>query len=286
MDQANSYMRKGNVLVYHHSQKIHSRLIALLTKSEYSHAALLYDDREIIDLNLDDKGIIVYPFSLDEKDPHEGVSQVRVFEHTNMLNPDQVISATKKYLDANFSFNSFGLVLLAGLLVYRYLPIFPDSLFYILKQACYVLDDIIENWKKNPTKSMVCSQFAYQCFWDASLKLDIDGILKKDGFTDRGICLFDGLLSLEESDDGIPKHSTIDEGLENLYTILASSETNKAISKLPKGAKDIVSEFDKRVRMLTKITAMPMETFFITPADIANAKNLKRKKEDWTKIYW
>lgn len=273
-------LKPGDVVVFEAEGAI-GNAIALLTGSAVSHAALAYNENEMIEMVLE--GI--------KKEPINKYGERKVFQrrHKTVTDVTPVLNAANFYLEKNPDYNLAGLLLLGGLIVLGKIPYNPKIkkiVDKILKILCWHLNKII-NEKKHGKENyvMTCSQFVYQCFFDAGDEYRIiikDGVLQSTPADNGTICLAkllenhpnNVMCDLEEYNIG-----SINEA--ELADELCSALENK--TEIPvamldvelTGTLSIAKRFLELAEILAQRIGIPLPSLFVTPADLyKNAENL------------
>lgn len=269
-------------------------IIGYLTNSRVSHAGMIVPaqtgdggiDKRIIDAG--DKGIRTYPFYDCPCDAQEA-NTLYILRHPQHHSIHPVIKKAQGYLDAKMGYNMPALFLLAGLLVYRKIPMAKESYPYIgavLRLACKTIDRWIQ--KGDPERAMVCSQFVYHCYHSCGEKFAItitNGVLQAHNQA-AGTRLADlcnpfhpengkDLLEPLPEMDNMELDEAFFTGMQR--TLMAAAQPNADALPLdpPSAFVKRVSEFDKKAQALAAQLQMPLDALFITPADLLlNAENL------------
>lgn len=161
-------LKKGDILVFKAAQgNFVDQCIARLTNSKVSHAAMVYSDDSLIEMNAN--GVGVYGMEVKEG------NSVYVLRMLSEPNPELLIKSANAYLDAKAIYNFPSLVILAGLLVYRNMrnDIFDIS-GKIIKAACYELDQWLLQAAHSTVPALICSQLVYQIYYNCGSDYQID----------------------------------------------------------------------------------------------------------------
>jgi len=272
-------------------------LIAFMTDSDVFHAALVYGSMTTAELGFE--GIFTTEISTDGSRPAYHM------RHKTQEDMTKVIDAAKVYLDKHIPYDHQSLVFIAGLIIYhKYFktPKYKAIVDTILGIACWSLDkylnDIIHG--KN-SDAMMCSQFVYQCFYDAggNYRLNItNGVVF--GKRQTGETRLVDLLNEAKSSEPLPEYHIPDTEIgeideESLAQSLldalkesasSDSETSTDGNGAEQSMKQILSKADKFLNLLEKIletigSKMPLPSLFVTPADLlCHTENLKEVKAE------
>lgn len=171
-----SDLRPGDVLLFDTEPGVViDDLIVLMTGSNVTHAAL-YSDIPGVLADAYPPTIALHAISYDPKGRIIHVR--RRGDGTWPMQP--VTDAAKAYVDAQEPYDMPGLVMLGLLLLYKHThslsTVSQDLVFAILKRVAQRLDELVAKGKH----PMVCSEYVFQCFTDASAKdpryaLEIEG---------------------------------------------------------------------------------------------------------------
>lgn len=171
--------QKGDILVFKAGDHWLSKSIALLTNSDVSHAAMIYEDSQVVEMEL--PGIQLSTVTIK---PGEGAYLMRLDPE---MEGQPLIDAAKVYLDAKTRYDIPALVILGGLLIYRKVRVTPQFVLVadlILRAACRALDQLIQTViLHHPDQAMVCSQLVYQIYHDCGK----DYHIRLEGGTFQGV---------------------------------------------------------------------------------------------------
>lgn len=286
-------LKCGDILVFKAGDNWLSKTIAWLTDSDVSHAAMMLDDRRMVEMSAD--GICAH-----DVEALEGDSAILL-----RLCPERdsapLADAAQKYIDCKTRYDFPALVYLAGLIIYH--RIRPTGKFVavtdlILRGACVALDRLIQSVVlKNPDKAMVCSQLVYQVYEDCGkdyhigiegglLQADVDskelaGSVRLVDFIGSAQNL-DMAFEAEMMDGEAPDEASIPD-VEELAKELYLALTEQTEDSLDFAAADLGSLPSWAKRMLEKLeeflekskSNLPIDALFISPADLAyKATNL------------
>lgn len=283
-------LKPGDILVFKAGDNWLSKAIAWLTDSDVSHAAMMLDDKRMVEMAA--SGIYA-----GEVKALEGDDAV-LLRLKPERNPAPLTEAAQRYIDCKTRYDFPALVYLAGLIIYH--RIRPTEKYVvitdlILREACVVLDKLIQSVVlKNPDKAMVCSQLVYQVYEDCGreYRINIEGGLLQSvrdveyDNSDGCVCLAELAAAAPEldvlSDDATLDRETMDgsqipdveELAKELYLALTEQEAEDGtdvdiavLGSLPSWAKrtlDKLEEFLEKSR-----SNLPIDALFISPADIA-----------------
>lgn len=285
-------LKTGDILVFKAGDDWIGKSIAWITKSDVSHAAMVYGEDEIVEMGLN--GISVSKISY-----HQGNS-AHVMRMTSECNPQPLLDAAKVYVDAETRYDFPALVILAGLLIYN--EIHPTQKYVnisdmIIRYACKELDKLIQKLiLKNPDKALVCSQLVYQvyhdCGGDYRIHFDKGTFQSNDSMpndNDEGTRLIDLVMTESANIDmSLPNEELLpeiepEELAEQLYqamvepieqTELYSNELDTmdtgSLSQSVTRFLDLVEQFLEKSK-----SDIDIDGLFVTPADLSyHARNL------------
>lgn len=153
---------KGDVIIFKAEDEWLSKAIAWLTDSDVSHAAMVYSDTSIVEAGAG--GIVISNTRIAAGDA------AYVMRLTGAPDSAPLIRSADNYLNARVRYDFPELFLLAGLLLYKKLPLSSRLLPIcgrIFAVVAYELDEFIKHRSKHPdVPAMVCSQLVYQIFYD------------------------------------------------------------------------------------------------------------------------
>lgn len=294
-------MKKGDIIIFKAEDCWFSKAIAILSHSDVCHAAMAYTEDSITE-NLAD-GVQVNRVLVSEGD------DVYVLRLASEPDAGPLLCCADDYLQNKNKYDFPGLVLLGGLLIYRYILPTPKILKIadrIIDAACLKLDLMIQNALHYKGRAMVCSQYIYQIFNDCGdeykIKI-IGGCLWNDADSASGennsynIRLFDYLSNNQNGCNCTSSFSDyLKEGeeetlCEELCVAFSEAEKNeqqgncdkelegdkvqKQIAFVAQRAEGFCSRFKHFLELIN--CDMPMDAMFVTPGDILNhSTNLKR----------
>lgn len=281
----------GDIIIFKAEDDWLSKAIALLSDSDVSHAAMVYSEDSIVEVG-------AYGIGVNKTEIADG-DAVYVMRMQGEPDSAPLIQSADHYLSTGVRYDFSGLILLAGLLVYKKLPNASGVLSVsqrILSAAVSKLDQYINQLgKKSGAPAMVCSQLVYQIYKDCGKKYQIliengtfsckNGI---DGDTD-GITLAN--LDLKYSSDlTTPFFNTNTDGepedeealARELYEVLSEvknapsfefimDQENVLSNNLLRNTVQHARHFLSRLEHFLKkahIKTSP-EALFVTPADLA-----------------
>ena len=284
-------IKLGDIIVFDGTNDWLSKTICLMTNSTVSHAAMIYSNHEIVEM--EHKGILVSPFRISKG------SKAHLLRLTKEQPTEPIILAARKYVEEGIKYDFPALVLLAGLIIYRNVlptPRFQKITDLVLTGACFILDQFLNSLlhKEKPVKTMICSQLVYQIYLDCGkeYKIQIKDILGNHNFKQYKETI--KLVDLAKGQNGMNMHSVsfkensffdkiVDEQLLIKELCLALTEWQE-LDEIISGV-DIESTLQKVstfIGLLEKILAemqldIPVPALFITPADLyERAFNLRK----------
>lgn len=286
MDNLFNSICPGDILIFKAGDDWIGKSIAWLTRSDVSHAAMMYGSDTIVEMGL--SGIMVNKIA---ENPEGKLAHI--LRLAPEMDSQPLLDAASVYVNSQVKYDLPSLVLLAGLLIYRQirptpkLKIITDT---ILRLACVEIDKLIMLLRKDKKHTMVCSQLVYQCYQDCPKDYHIriqDGDLQAshdaiqaDSQTIRLIDQLDrmecnNLVNFTQSD--LPK-LTPDEAAKELYlALLDEKETHEIENELTSASSmDDILQIAKQ--LLLKLEAfleeygldLPVQALFITPGDLLN----------------
>lgn len=293
-------LTKGDIIIFKAEDSWFSKAIAVLTHSDVCHAAMVYSEDSLVEVGAN--GVVISRVDIQEGD---GVYVLRLASQPDAA---PLIRSADTYLAAKTRYDFPGLVLLAGVLIYRYItpsPLLLKTAGHILDAACLALDNMLQRALKYPGRAVVCSQLVYQIFYDCG---DAYRIQVSDG------CLWDSLpegrpgsvrlfdqLCLSSDDtfepEALPEQEQETPDTEalakELYLALSKNDSSPAapscdsrrqcqentaadLSCVVKKAECFLSRLKNFLKLIGSDT--PMDSLFVTPADILyHSSNLKRE---------
>lgn len=276
----NNILKPGDILVFKAGNDPIGKSIAWITKSEVSHAAMVYQEDRIVEMGMN--GIAVSKVTAV---PGNSVYLLR-------RQPDVVrqplIDRADIYINAKTRYDFPALVILAGLLIYR--EIRPTSELVtitdlIIRSACKKLDQLIQSLiLKKHDKPMVCSQLVYQIYHDCGKDYRIklkDGMLQKSDSI-RLIDMFDDIPETPLTQAILADQILEDDDVlaQQLYEIMSKQQTDTEVLELADFAQllhrgkeflKLLEEFLKKAK-----SDIPVDALFVTPSDLlSHAKNLE-----------
>lgn len=293
-------IKQGDVFIFEAGNDWVGKSIAFLTKSNVSHAAMVYRDNAIVEMGA--SGINVNPFRVDSSG-----SKVYHLRLQPEHDPSPLLKAADQYIQSEIKYDFSSLVLLAGLLIYRDVrptPRWQKITDMIIGQACVALDKLLNRIiHKSNEKVMMCSQLVYQCYADCGKDYHIklkNGLLETNEANvssdfqsisnDGTICIFDLLDNnmdrvANESNSlaAVPEEMDVEQLAKELYESL--EEASEVENDLLLTANDMVAipakarEFLNLLERILEKAAIdiPVASLFVTPADLLeHAENLEQ----------
>lgn len=297
-------LTKGDIIVFKAEDDWLSKVIAKLTQSDVSHAAMAYSEDSIVEVGA--SGIGVHKVEITDGD------NVYVMRLVSEPDPAPLIASADAYLDAKVRYDFPGLFLLAGAIIYCHIAPTTDVLHIsnkILTTCTFMLDEFIQHALLHHTdQAMVCSELVYRIFYDCGGEYQIqivDGCIWKnqgtenmDGFirlsdylstenlTTKD-CTNDSALSKEDYTSSFPTQEETESLAEKLYSALCQAEIqlpnkqdiNKESAALTLSPTiSIAEKFISKLKYFLELVKcdLPVEAMFITPGDLVyHAQNLK-----------
>lgn len=281
-------LQSGDILVFKAGNDWIGKSIAWLTKSDVSHAAMVYQQDKIVEMV--SSGISVSNVIIE---PGDTTYLMRLEPDAD---PQPLLQAADAYINAKTRYDFPALVILAGLLIYREIrptPKLATAVDLILRAACKALDKLVQSLiLHNPDKAMVCSQLVYQIYRDCGKKYEITlegGALQAD----EGETIADGSIRLIDMLGQAPKDILLMpvpeiEGEENTdvlaHQLYEALEDQDGTNEVGAEADDIALLLHPTGRFLELLEGflrksksdIPIDALFITPSDLLyHAKNLR-----------
>lgn len=286
------------------SNSLISRTIAALTNSSVSHAAIYTDKGTIIEMG---------PGGISEnKIATEAVGQTTyIMRLADEPSGAPVVKAARRYKNEKIDYDYPSLLLICGLIVYREMK--PNAKWksaskLLLRQACVILDKLLNRMMKKSKHAMMCSQLAYQCYLDAgkNYRIHLKESLLEANNSDTGFKMIDALEETAELELA---------GSEDLLTSETSVPLNQLLQDLMESQDDFVfsdneqwvpntehlalsdnaldqsliyygKEFLRKLSEFLDKTGIdiPLESLFVTPGDLlSHTSNLQQVAEVKTK---
>lgn len=292
-------LTQGDIIIFKAQDSWFSRAIALLSRSDVCHAAMVYSKDSIVEVLAN--GIQVNKVSLSKGD------DIYVLRLSDEPDYAPLIRSADAYLQAGTRYDFPGLLILAGLLIYRYIVPTYEVLKianHIFDAACLELDKMIQHALHYESRAMVCSQLIYQIFYDCGepYKIKLPGSCLWSGSTDNSLPGFVRLAEYLSPDNDTltdcpsplvtPKSSLMPLPEAFLYKELCTALTNADAFSFcnKKPSKDLLTRqlsdslphaerFLSRLKHFLKLIQCdtPMDAMFVTPGDILNhSANLKQ----------
>lgn len=285
-------IQAGDILVFKAGEHWLSKSIALLTNSDVSHAAMVYNGETIVEMEL--PGIQLTRFMAREGDT------AYLMRLNPELDPGPLVDAAKGYVNAKTRYDIPGLVILGGLLIYRTIRPTPEFVLIadlILRAASRAMDGLIQSViLHNPDKAMVCSQLVYQIYNDCRNEYHIHlegGTFQTDGNENAiqsqadTVRLIDSIAAAATevaNAHGYPEEDP-EELARRLCGVLQEQDNHSDVIEEPLAAARPLLNPAKRLleqleEFLEKTKAgIPIDALFVTPADLVyHAKNLRLVK--------
>jgi len=279
--------KPGDVVVFKVDEdELLSVIIGYLTDSDVSHAALIYEDGNFVEMG--PRGIAKTCANVYAN------AEVYHYRHSKQTDMAKVIKAAKHYLDKDVPYDYPSLVILAGLLIYhkqKYTPKYKTIVDFILGIACWSLDELLKKIGGKKNGAMMCSQLVYQCFRDAGHKYRLkikNGVVFESDADDYAIRLIDLVNENEEMErleafqtptydvNDINQEDIIRQLHEELINEAELEDGNYLTDTELEGTAFVAGKFlDLLEKAFKKIGPhIPRPSLFITPADICHAQNL------------
>lgn len=259
----------GDVLIFKAEDKWLSKLIAWGTFSDVSHAAMVYDTEQMVEMG--PEGIMVNKI---DSGKGEAIYQLRL---SPVQDTAPLIKAVDKYLDAEICYDMPALVLLGIVLIYRHIN--SDSRIYelinkLLTFACIAIDKLIAKLMGHPD-AMTCSQLVYQVYLDCggTYQLEIHGgVLQRNNactirLVDFAAQTESPLLGINA--DSILSDSIIEELCKDLLDALQEAEKKELSAIPPRYICDTTRNLLNRLENLSEIANIPMDALRVMPCDLA-----------------
>jgi len=281
-------LQPGDVLVYKAGNHWLSKSIALITKSDVSHASLVLEGGKVVEMGA--KGL-----SVSDVRAEDGENQILLrFTEIDKLGAKPLMDAAQVYIKCKTRYDFPALVFIAFLLIsreFRMTKLLSAVIDRIMQKAFIELDKIVQKLiLKNPDKAMVCSQLVYQVYEDCGKKYHIEmdssrfkAAVDMDSSADTGIVRLIDLLDDTPQLDMVSavgaELSTDEELAKELYEALMDDSIDLLdMSSSP--ARTVISSSSAFYIKLKEILAktqcnIPIDALFVTPADLAyKTKNL------------
>jgi len=282
-------LQPGDVLVYKAGNHWLSKSIALITKSDVSHASLVLEGGKVVEMGA--KGL-----SVSDVREEGGENQILLrFTEIDKLGAKPLMDAAQVYIKCKTRYDFPALVFIAFLLIsreFRMTKLLSAVIDRIMQKAFIELDKIVQKLiLKNPDKAMVCSQLVYQVYEDCGKKyhIEMDSSRFKeaaniDASADTGIVRLIDLLDDTPQLDMVSavgaELSTDEELAKELYEALVDDSVD-FLDMSSSTARTVISSSSAFYIKLKEILAktqcnIPIDALFVTPADLAyKTKNLE-----------
>lgn len=262
--------KQGDVLVFTADNKWISKLIAWGTFSDVSHAAMVYDDGQMVEMGPD--GIM-----LTRTQAGSGPSAERA--HLLRLSPEQdsamLIGAAQKYLQAKICYDFPALVLLGAVLIYRRLQPDPRTfspLDQLLAMACVAVDQLIKQLRRHPD-AMVCSQLVYQVYQDCGAEYQLT---VENGLFEAADDALPRLFELARPDDDFETTCVNPDAdpealCRELFLTLAEPSDAAAFENIqfPHTLTARAGRLHSLFEQLAELAQVPLEALLVMPSDLA-----------------
>lgn len=222
----------GDVFLFEHDDSCISRLICKLSNSPISHAAMFFENNEIIEEGVPCIG--TRPIT------KLGDRAVHVRRHkSSPQSRTPLLSVARKHLEAEEPYSMGNLVAVGVLLVFNSWK--PDARWAVkqaLKAVCILLAKAVDRKKNQGKRGSTCSQLVYDMYAEAGFPLNIT---QKNALADANSSSNLASLALEAADSG--REAAIPERLQEnvdsnqsldldklccvLLAVLGESETNE-----------------------------------------------------------
>lgn len=281
-------LKSGDILVFRAGDNWLSKAIAWLTDSDVSHAAMMLDGIQMVEMGAG--GIQVG--NVEAKEGNEAM----LLRLSPERDPAPLATAAYAYIESRTRYDFPALAYLSGLIIYRRIrltPKFAAITDIILRGAIAALDKLTQSLiLHNPDKAMVCSQLVYQiyedCGKDYHIKIDGGLLQAKDSLRGPadGVCLADLAAGLKGSDkasqERIADNQIPDAEIlaKELYIAMMDAEIENSndfsaanLDSLVLLTKQLLYKLEE---FLEKSKSnMPINALFITPRDLAyESRNL------------
>jgi len=327
-------LKKGDIIVFKATDDWISKCIALFTDSDVSHASMLYSEDTIVEMYYQKIGVNKITEKPDDAESNGVESNAAkssglwkyitrlkqcicicnrkppkyIEAHIMRLKPERdpepLIKAADKYINGNTKYNFPGIIMLAGLIIYREIrptPKFIKVADLILRMACAALDRLIQ--KVQEDKSMVCSQLVYQVHRDCGKDYMIQGnfqLRSEPGKSKSSESKSDTILIIDKIADRLKKDSKTssadsikinqdekdqdeEEVAQDLYSVMEKSKKTDTIELDPQN--DVFKNAVRFIQRLEQLEdflkehnpELPIYSLFVTPGDLVyRSTNLKQ----------
>lgn len=278
------YMRPGSKI---------SKLICVLTNSEISHSALIYDDTTLLEV-ITSGGMQQTPFAAFET-PADGRFKAvarRASQQTGD-HPTSLVKAMSAYKGMKVNYDYASIIMVGGLLVYKKARPSKktlDIVYLFLQAACVVLKRVINELSRHiaplyADHYMICSEFVDRVYRDAGEPYAIqyrDPLLANPG--KEVLCLADAAEGMpmlfaqidDESDRDIDlqEMEAVAAELCNQYSEAEQDTGIESVEMLQNAmSPELVGSVQTFVQRLTTLQALlgidvPLPSMFVTPEDL------------------
>ena len=276
--------RIGDIVIFKAEDEWLSQCIAKLTDSDVSHAAMIYDEKKIVEVGA--RGTEVHNVSLFAGD---GAYLMRLKPE---LDYHPLVESANHYINAKTRYDFVGLVFLGGLLIYQKMIPTKSMLSItnkILQSACLELDRWIQDLIHQENKeAVICSGLIYQIYCDCGGDYELEiknGTFLRDTSSHK-IRIAD---LLHNSYEQIKSNEVLNvQSEEELYQELyqALDESNRLKDNIisletlyQNPVLSLAKDFVKKVEIILHEVGSktPIDSLFVTPADLAyHTENLEK----------
>lgn len=282
----NNPYQLGDIIIFKAEDDIFSKCIAWLTDSDVSHSAMIYTEDSITEM--------IAPGAVVNKIQTGKGEAAYLLRLTPPRDPRPLLNAAEKYLNAKTQYNFPALLYLGGLLLFKRIRPTKKLLCIaerIMTLACLELDKLLQKLAKHPeNRSMVCSQYVYQVYYDCGKEYQIQiHSDRSNRFHQQSdtIRLFDfhneNLASQVKSPHtNLLVSEAPEELMTQLYEALSQSDLTNVVSAEHIEIQPVIDAFCEKLQLLMGIlrTDMPIDSLFVTPADfVYHAENLENRGE-------
>lgn len=165
-------LRIGDIMVFEGEKgDLTSELIMLLTKSPASHGALYLKENTLVDAGL--SGIGAHPIGTEKRNEKDElrIIHIRRLKNVNEVDITPVIDAANNYISQNLPYPMSDLIMLGLILIYKdvsHVSLKQKLVIALLKKIMLKVEAYLDKVKFDGKHPMVCSDFVYQCYLDAT----------------------------------------------------------------------------------------------------------------------
>lgn len=282
----NNPYQLGDIIIFKAEDDIFSKCIAWLTDSDVSHSAMIYTEDSITEM--------IAPGAVVNKIQTGKGEAAYLLRLTPPRDPRPLLNAAEKYLNAKTQYNFPALLYLGGLLLFK--RIRPTKKLLCIAQrimtlACQELDKLLQKLAKHPeNRSMVCSQYVYQVYYDCGkqyqiqIHSDCSNRFHQQSDTIRLFDLHNENLAsqVKSPHTNLLVSEAPEELMTQLYEALSQSDLTNVVSAEHIEIQPVIDAFCEKLQLLMEIlrTDMPIDSLFVTPADfVYHAENLENRGE-------